>query len=79
MGLAGMAFPRYPLRLPPLPPSRRPMEWSAQPIAVLPDGHYSDGRIFGTPALRLPNGQPTHHVQLTEPTDPDCLTLLFAS
>ena len=49
-------------------------------FATLPDGHFSeDGRIFGTPALRLPGGRPTHQVQLTEPDDPDSLTLLFAS
>ena len=49
-------------------------------FATLPDGHFSkDGRIFGTPALRLPGGCPTHQVQLTEPDGPDSLTLLFAS
>jgi hypothetical protein len=49
-------------------------------FAALPDGHFSDdGRVFGTPALRLPSGQPTHYVHLTEPSDPNCLTLFFAS
>ena len=33
-------------------------------FAALPDGHFSDdGRVFGTPALRLPSCQPTHYVQ----------------
>ncbi len=42
--------------------------------------HFSDdGRVFGTPALRPPSGQPTHYVHLTKPSDPDCLTLFFAS
>jgi hypothetical protein len=49
-------------------------------FAALPDGHFSDdGRVFGTPALRPPPGQPTHYVHLTEPSDPDCLTLFFTS
>ena len=56
------------------------MAHGAQPFRRPPEGHFSDdGRVFGTPALRLPSGQPTHYVYLTEPSDPNCLTLFFAS
>ena len=48
-------------------------------FADLPHGHFSpDGRIFATPLLRSPGGQPDRCIPLAAPEDRDSLTLFFA-
>ena len=48
-------------------------------FADLPHGHFSsDGRIFASPLLRSPGGQPDRRIPLAAPEDRDALTLFFA-